>query len=82
MVYKHYNPDELVHGKRMEDWLRFSVCYWHTFRGVGADPFGQGTINRSWEDGTNSVENAKQRLRIAFRFMNLLGIKFWTFHDR
>ncbi|CAD5126171.1 DgyrCDS14337 [Dimorphilus gyrociliatus] len=82
MVFKHYNPDELVHGKRMEDWLRFSVCYWHTFRGVGADPFGQPTINRSWEDGTNSVENAKQRLRIAFRFMNLLGIKFWTFHDR
>lgn len=82
MVFKHYNPDELVHGKRMEEWLRFSVCYWHTFRGVGADPFGQGTISRSWDDGTNSVENAKQRLRIAFRFMNLLGIKFWTFHDR
>ena len=19
----------------MEEWLRFSVCYWHTFRGTG-----------------------------------------------
>ena len=22
-------------GKQMKDWLRFSVCFWHTFRGTG-----------------------------------------------
>ena len=22
-------------GKTMEDWCRFSVCFWHTFRGTG-----------------------------------------------
>jgi len=82
MVYKHYNATEMVHGKSMEDWLRFSVCYWHTFRGVGLDPFGTGTITRPWEDGTDSVENAKNRLRVAFEFMSKLGVKYWTFHDR
>jgi xylose isomerase len=40
----------------MKEWLRFSVCYWHTFRGVGADPFGAGTIQRPWDDGSNTVE--------------------------
>ena len=35
----------------MEDWLRFSVVYWHTFRGVGLDPFGAPTIKRPWDDG-------------------------------
>jgi len=66
----------------MADWLRFAVCYWHTFRGVGADIFGPGSIKRHWDDGTQSVENAKNRLRAAFEFFSKLGVKYWTFHDR
>ena len=66
----------------MEDWLRFSVVYWHTFRGTGLDPFGAETLKRPWEDGTDSVENAKRRLRAAFEFMSKLGVKYWTYHDR
>lgn len=31
MVFKHYNADEVVMGRKMSDWLRFSVCAWHTF---------------------------------------------------
>lgn len=82
LVFKHYNADEEIMGKTMADWLRFSVCYWHTFRGVGLDPFGAGTIQRSWEDATDSLENAKRRLRVAFEFMSKLGVRYWTFHDR
>ena len=26
---------KVVMGKTMEDWCRFSVCFWHTFRGTG-----------------------------------------------
>jgi len=29
-----YNQ-QVVMGKTMEDWCRFSVCFWHTFRGTG-----------------------------------------------
>lgn len=69
-------------GKTMEDWCRFSVCFWHTFRGTGADPFGFPTISRHWDDGSNSLENAKRRLRAAFEFFEKLGVKYYTFHDR
>ncbi|KAK2141737.1 hypothetical protein LSH36_1050g00046 [Paralvinella palmiformis] len=81
LVFKHYNATELILGKTMEDWLRFSVCFWHTFRGTGLDPFGAPTIQRSWDDGSNSLDNAKRRLRAAFEFMKKLGVTYWTFHD-
>ncbi|XP_030838692.1 xylose isomerase-like [Strongylocentrotus purpuratus] len=82
LCYKHYNADEEILGKTMAEWLRFSVCYWHTFRGVGLDPFGGPTITREWDDGSESLENAKRRLRVAFEFFTKLGIKYWSFHDR
>jgi len=82
LAFKHYNPNEKVEGKTMKDHLRFSVTYWHTFRGMGADMFGVGTAVRPWEDGTNSVEMAKKRARVAFQFMEKLGVPFYAFHDR
>jgi xylose isomerase len=66
----------------MRDWLKFSVAYWHSFRGTGADPFGPGTIKRHWEDGSNSVDNAKRRMDAAFEFFTKLGNPYWCFHDR
>jgi len=81
-AFKWYNPEELVEGKTMAEHLRFSVVYWHTFRGTGGDQFGMGTMLRPWDDGTESVENAQKRMRIAFQFMEKLGNPFWAFHDR
>ncbi|ESN90952.1 hypothetical protein HELRODRAFT_116428 [Helobdella robusta] len=81
LVFKHYNAEEEVLGKKMKDWLRFSVCFWHTFRGTGMDPFGSGTLQRPWDDGSQSLENAKRRVKVAFEFMQKLGIEFYTFHD-
>ncbi|XP_053394482.1 xylose isomerase-like [Mercenaria mercenaria] len=82
MVYKHYNPTQVVMGRTMEEWLRFSVCFWHTFRGTGADPFGFPTLIRPWDDGSNTMSNARRRLRAGFEFFTKLGVKYWTFHDR
>jgi len=82
LVYKHYSPSQVVHGKTMEEWLRFSVCFWHTFRGTGADPFGFPTLVRPWDDGSDTMDNAKRRLRAGFEFFQKLGVKYWTFHDR
>jgi len=81
-VFRHYNANEVVLGKPMSEWLRFAVCYWHTFRGTGQDMFGQPTFNRPWEDGSDSLENATRRLRAAFQFFKKLGVHYWTFHDR
>src|SRR5215510_8320819 len=82
LAFKHYNAGELVEGKSMKDHLRFSVTYWHTFRGMGADMFGVGTAIRPWDDGTASVHNAQRRARVAFEFMEKLGAPFYAFHDR
>ncbi len=82
LAFKYYDADKVVGGKTMRDWLKFAVCYWHTFRGVGSDPFGPGTIKRPWEDGSNSVDNAKRRMDVAFEFFQKLGQPYWCFHDR
>jgi xylose isomerase len=82
LAFHHYNAEEKVGGKTMKDHLRFSIVYWHTFRGTGADPFGPGCAVRPWEDGTDSVENAQNRARVAFEFMEKLGNPFYAFHDR
>ena len=82
LAFRHYNPDEVVDGKTMRELLRFSVCYWHTFRGTGVDPFGSPTMQRPWEDGTDSVDNALRRVDVAFEFMEKLQAPFYCFHDR
>ncbi len=82
LAFRWYNPDEIVAGKSMKDHLRFTVVYWHTFRGTGSDPFGPGTMLRPWDDGTNSVENACNRARVAFEFFEKLDAPFYAFHDR
>ena len=82
LAFRHYNPDEKVDGKTMKEHLRFAVCYWHTFRGMGGDPFGPGCAVRPWEDGTDSLEMALKRVDVAFEFISKLGVPFYCFHDR
>src|SRR3569833_300830 len=82
LAFHWYNEDEVVDGKKMRDHFRFSVAYWHTFRGMGSDPFGPGTAQRPWEAATDSVENACNRARVAFELMEKLGAPFYCFHDR
>jgi len=82
LAFKHYNPDEVVLGKTMADHFRFSVCYWHTFKGTGADPFGPGTFIRAYNDAGDPMKVAEQTLQAAFEFFTKLGVRFWCFHDR
>ena len=82
LAFKHYNAEEVVEGKSMGDHLRFSVAYWHSFRNAGVDPFGAATRAMPWDDGTESVENAQNRVRAAFEFFEKLGVGLDCFHDR
>jgi len=80
LAFKYYNPDEIVNGKRMEDYLRFGVSYWHTFTGDGSDPFGASTMQRSWNQYTG-MDLAKARVEAAFDFFEQLNVPFFCFHD-
>jgi len=82
LAFRHYDENELVEGKPMKDHFRFSVAYWHTMRGTGADPFGPGTMLRPWEGPEDTVENAINRVRVFFEFCEKLGAGFFCFHDR
>jgi xylose isomerase len=86
MAFKHYQKDQMIMGKTMEEHLRFSVVYWHTFRNGGHDPFGiDPTVVRPWEDTQNgkpdSMDNALRRVDAAFEFFTKLGVPYYAFHD-
>ena len=80
MAFRHYDPDEVVLGKRLEDHLRFAVAYWHSFAWEGGDPFGGPTFERPWHP-QNSMENARLKADIAFDMFALLGQPYFCFHD-
>jgi len=82
LAFRHYNPDELIDGRTLSDHLRFSIAYWHAFRGTGSDPFGPGTIVRPWESGKDALSVAKTRMDAAFEFFQKIRAPFWCFHDR
>ena len=82
LSFRHYDEKEIVEGKSMREHFRFAVAYWHTFRGTGSDPFGPGTMVRPWESAQDNVDNAINRVRVAFEFMEKLGAWFYCFHDR
>ena len=78
-AFRHYNPDEIVMGKRLEDHLRFAVAYWHSFAWPGGDPFGLGTFERPWFGET--MDHAKLKADCAFDLFNILGAPYFCFHD-
>ncbi|NDV01286.1 xylose isomerase [Pseudoroseicyclus tamaricis] len=78
-AFKHYNPDEMLMGKRMADHLRFSIAYWHSFAWEGGDPFGGRTFDRPWFG--SSMDAAKLKADVAFEMFRILGAPFYAFHD-
>jgi xylose isomerase len=82
LAFKHYDKDRIVLGKRMEDHLRFAVCYWHNFVWTGLDPFGGATFERPWFQGGSPMELAKLKADAAFEFFAKLGAPYYCFHDR
>jgi xylose isomerase len=79
LAYTHYNKDEMVAGKRMEDHIRPAIAYWHTFAYEGGDPFGGRTYDRPWFD--RGMDGAKMKADVAFELFELLDAPFFCFHD-
>lgn len=79
-AFKFYNPSEKIGDQTMEEILRYAVSYWHTFTMDGSDPFGAGSMLRSW-DKYNGMDLAKARVDASFEFYNKLDVPFFCFHD-
>jgi xylose isomerase len=82
LAFRYYDKDRQVLGKRMEDHLRFAVCWWHSFGWTGSDPFGSATFDRPWMRSSDPMEAARLKAESAFDFFARLGAPFYTFHDR
>ncbi len=80
LAFRHYNPDEVIMGKRMEDHLRFAVAWWHSFAWEGGDPFGGPTLERPWHP-QDDMGRAKMKADIAFEMFDILGQPYFCWHD-
>jgi len=81
LAFRYYDAEKVVCGKKMKDWFKFSMAYWHTLCGEGGDPFGPGTKSFPWTQGASALEIAKQKLDAGFEFMQKVGIEYYCFHD-
>ena len=81
LAFRWYDKDRIVRGKRLEEHLRFAVCYWHSLCWVGSDPFGGETFLRPWHHGTDAMALARAKADVAFELFRLLDVPFFTFHD-
>ncbi len=81
LAYRYYDKSRVVMGKTMEEHLRMSVCYWHTFCWDGFDVFGAGTFNRPWHGGVLDQAAADHKTDEAFEFFTRLGLPYFCFHD-
>ncbi len=81
MAYHYYDANKVIMGKKMEDWLKFAMAWWHTLGAASGDQFGGGTRTYAWDAATDAVQRAKDKMDAGFEIMEKLGIKYFCFHD-
>ena len=81
LAYRYYDAEKVIMGKKMKDWLKFAMAWWHTLCAEGGDQFGGGTKTFPWNEGTDALAIAKQKADAGFEIMEKLGIEYFCFHD-
>ncbi len=81
MTFHYYDAERVVAGKKMKDWMRFAMAWWHTLCAEGADQFGGGTKKFPWNEGADALTIAKQKADAGFEIMQKLGVPYFCFHD-
>lgn len=81
LAFKWYDENRKIAGKTMKEYLRFAVCYWHTFCNTGSDPFGPGTKVFPWDASDDVLRRAKDKMDACFEFITKLGVPYYCFHD-
>ena len=81
LAFHYYNPEKVVKGKKMKDWLKFAMAWWHTLGGASADQFGGQTRSYEWDKADDALQRAKDKMDAGFEIMQKLGIEYFCFHD-
>lgn len=81
MAFHYYEPERVVLGKKMKDWFKFAMAWWHTLGRASADQFGGQTRFYEWDKSADVLQRAKDKMDAGFEFMDKLGINYFCFHD-
>jgi xylose isomerase len=81
LAFHYYDPEKVVKGKKMKDWLKFAMAWWHTLGGASADQFGGQTRSYEWDKADDALQRAKDKMDAGFEIMQKLGIEYFCFHD-
>ena len=81
MAFHYYEPERIVAGKKMKEWLKFAMAWWHTLGGASGDQFGGQTRSYEWDKAECPVQRAKDKMDAGFEIMEKLGIEYFCFHD-
>ena len=66
MAFRFYDAEKVVMGKKLKDWLKFSMAWWHTLCADAGYPFGGGTKHFAWNEGHDSFTIAKPKVDAGF----------------
>ena len=81
LAFRYYDAEKVVLGKKMSEWLKFAMAWWHTLCAEGADQFGPGTKTFPWNGASCPIQAAKDKVDAGFEFMQKIGIGYYCFHD-
>ncbi len=81
MAFHYYDAEKVVMGKKMKDWLKFAMAWWHTLGQASGDQFGGQTRHYEWDNAADPVQRAKDKMDAGFEIMQKLGIEYFCFHD-
>ena len=81
LSFRYYDPEKVVNGKKMKDWFKFAMAWWHTLCAEGSDQFGGGTKTFPWNVAKDPIQAAKDKADAGFEFMQKIGIGYYCFHD-
>lgn len=81
MAFHYYDENKVVAGKKMKDWLKFAMAWWHTLGAASGDQFGGQTRSYEWDKADSVLQRAKDKMDAGFEIMEKLGIHYFCFHD-
>ncbi len=81
LAFRFYDPERIVMGKKMKDWFKFAMAWWHTLCAQGTDQFGGDTKHFAWNAASDRIQAAKDKVDAGFEFMTKVGIEYFCFHD-
>lgn len=81
LAFRYYEPDRIVLGRKMKDWLRFAMAWWHTLGQASGDQFGGQTRDYEWDRADDALRRAMDKMDAGFEIMGKLGIEYFCFHD-